>query len=228
MTLPAGRILLRHLSTLFVLIVLLTAPPARAGAWLREAGHGFIAGSATLGNEDPTLNLYAEYGWRANTTLGLDLETYPDVNSGNVNFFVVRPIGPVDRTWRISWNLGGGVDWSPEVIDPTVKAGVSLGRGIAYRDQYGWIAIDGSVEYLTFAGTTTSKLDSTIGLSLTERVRGMVQLFLTYEDDALTAKLAPSLLFQPRNNGVTFQVGVEIPDAGVDQTTLKLGIWKDF
>jgi hypothetical protein len=219
---------MQRLAALMVLTTLLGADVAYAGPWLREDGKGFASGSVTLGNDDPTINAYAEYGFRPTTTLGIELETYPDAASGRVTFFVVKPLGPTDRTWRKSWAIGSGVAWSPLLIDPTLKAGVSAGRGLSYKDKYGWFAVDTTVEYRTMARTTTTKLDTTVGLSLTERTRGMLQVFLTYEDDVFTAKLAPSVLYQHNTDGMTLQIGAEIPNSGVRNTTLKIGLWRDF
>ena len=219
---------MRCLGALMFFLALAHAGAAAAGAWLREQGSGFGELSTTVGPFDPMLKLYLEYGWRPDLTFGFELETLPDADIGKANVFAVRPLGRTDGTWRASWMLGGGLAWSPLLMEPTLKGGVSLGRGLEWDGHYGWAAFDFSVEYLNYTRVTITKLDSTVGMGLTDRTRGMLQLFLTDFDGAFIAKLAPSLLYQPRKDGVTLQFGLEIPNAGVEDAALKIGLWKEF
>ncbi len=217
---------MRSFGVLSLAVSVLSASTADAGAWLREQGKGFIAGSVTAGGDDTIVNAYAEYGWRPNTTVGLDVESNSDATNGTAGVFVVRPLGPTDQTSRYSWNIGGGLDWSPVAMDPFLKGGVSWGRGITLGTRSGWATVDASVKWSFGDAPTTTKIDSTLGLGLNERVQGMMQLFITFDGGDASVKLAPSLLYSPKSGAFTVQLGAEIPSTG--DTTFKIGLWRNF
>ncbi|WP_318328264.1 hypothetical protein [Sulfitobacter sp. D35] len=209
------------------------AMPVLAGAWMREEGTGFFSSSIEHdGKEQGNASTYLEFGARPDLTVGADLsiELFPESTSTSyAGFFLRRPLGNAEGTHRWAWRLGAGVAWDMEVTQPYLETGLHWGRGIELWQRYGWAAIDGTIKWETMTGDQIVKLDSTLGLGVSERLKGMMQLFLEYDQETTVTKVAPSVLWEPEGfGGFTFQFGAVIESGAEDRPTLKLGIWREF
>ena len=205
---------------------------ADAGAWLREKGSSFTSStlSATwLG--DTASTSYLEYGLRDDLTIGTDIATansHLGVQTGYGMFFIRRPLGRNDAVHKWAYELGIGAAWIDQLVLPYVKTGLSWGRSIKLHETNGWIAVDASMNWEVSTGHHLAKLDATVGLNLTEATTGMLQLYIGNLDDNTYASIAPSLVFHPRKTKFRIQIGAESQLGDLDNSALKIGIWRAF
>lgn len=214
--------------TLLLIAALMLAGPAYAGAWLRAEGTGFLAYSSVLA-EDGTLDgsLYAEYGLRPKLTLGVKVDidmTQGRMGNGTGFAFARKPIRTRDRPFQLAYEIGIGSTFGDQ-SDMLVLTGLSYGRGIKIGERHGWLAVDGSVEWSLGGATDTGKLDTTLGLALNDKFKVMVQVFYSQTDSASTTTLAPSLIWQPKPDRPSYQLGIKAEEGAL---SLKLGMWRTF
>ena len=69
------------------------------------------------------------------------------------------------------------------------------------------------------------KLDATVGLALTEKFKVMMQVFHSQTDEIRATTLAPSVIWEPRPNIPSFQLGLEA-ERGL--LAVKFAIWRTF
>lgn len=219
-----------------VVILLLTcqlcAAPALAGAWLREKGKTFVASTFSITYfYDISQSTYLEYGLRDELTLGADITTFQSslgLQSGSATLFLRLPLGePTDRG-RWTYDLGAGAGWVGDIVSPHVKAGLSWGRGFSVKEKNGWLSVDASVKWDFGLGSQEIKLDSTAGLDFSNFASGMLQLFVSSTPAGTFTKVAPSVIFSPKGGKYRFQVGSEIPVDAPENTSIKLGLWRQF
>ncbi|WP_300037137.1 hypothetical protein [uncultured Roseobacter sp.] len=215
-----------------LVICLVGGQSARAGAWLREEGRGFSSTSVTATQDrDFSGSIYLEYGLTARHTLGADISLGLDrtgQQNGSGVVFLRFPIGPTDGTHRFAGEAGLGARYTNGIFSPALEAGLSWGRGIKWRDSWGWAAVDASINIPRAPAKTRTKIDATFGMPIAKTVKGMIQLFNTLEDGQVFSDLAPSLLWQPRGGAYTLQIGAEFTVSGGGDDALKIGIWRDF
>jgi len=213
---------------LMLIAILMLAGPATAGAWLRAEGTGFLA-YGSIYSEDGTLdgNLYGEYGVRPKLTLGIKLDadmTAGRMGNGSGFVFVRKPIPLKGRPFHLAYEVGIGSTFGDH-SDALLLTGLSYGRGITIAGRSGWLAIDGSVEWSLGDSTDTGKLDTTIGLNLNDRVKVMAQVFHSQTETASSTTLAPSLVWQPKADKPSYQLGLEAKEGTI---AIKLGLWRTF
>ncbi|MEL7097288.1 MAG: hypothetical protein AAGM84_00530 [Pseudomonadota bacterium] len=212
------------------ILLLLWAGPANAGPWLREAGTGFFALSGTVNERyEQGTSLYVDYGLRARLTIGAELDlTMPGAAplSGSGRVFARMPLA--DGTWIASWHVGlGGRDLQGR-LEPFASGGVSIGRGLNWKGRMGWLAFDTRVDLGTSA-VRQFKLDTTFGMQIGQRGKGMLQLFVTADNAGdLHTTLAPSYVFTPKQGGPSYQLGLEAKRSKKTELGLKLGLWRKF
>lgn len=214
-----------------ILIMMLTATGAAAGAWLRDDGKTFTSVSSSLNRQlSFSTGTFIEHGASPDITIGADISTTRSATalSGSATLFLRRPLGRTDRQSRFAYELGLGAHWDGPLITPHFKGGISWGRGISVRKKNGWVNIDASYRIgLTGKSNPQIKLDSTVGIGLSERFTGMLQLYITYDDD-LTSTLSPSAIYAPKHGKFKIQFAAEAPMNNSDEVALKIGIWRDF
>lgn len=236
-------------SAFFALIlVLVSAEPAHAGAWLRAKGTGFASSSVQITESDgSSVSLYFEYGLRDDITLGvdihydsdlmrylsgatlaeLDIETRDDVPTGIGVIFLRFPLSQADAKDKWAFHVGLGARYFEAEVLKAAEIGLSWGRSIQIGERFGWVNVDTSLNEAEEPGRTRIKVDSTIGLGLTDQTKVMLQMFNTFVEDEDFTKIAPSFLYSPKDKNVTYQIGSEIPVDG-SPASLKLGIWYEF
>ncbi|WP_299143196.1 hypothetical protein [uncultured Tateyamaria sp.] len=212
-----------------LILAALTVPdPSDAGAWMRTQGEAFLSYSAVY-EETGRLDgsVYFEYGFRPRLTLGAKVDidmTDGRTGDGTAFLFARKPIGPTDRPGKLAFEIGLGSTFG-DSSDALLRTGLSYGRGIKLWDKYGWVAIDGAVEWDLSGGPETSKLDTTAGLALNDRFKVMMQVFVSHTGSTTSTTLAPSVIWQPKEKTRSYQLGVEAEDGVL---AVKLGVWRTF
>lgn len=235
-------------AVLALVLALVSASSAQAGAWLRAKGTGFASTSVqTTENDGSSVSLYFEYGLADNVTLGadihydsdlmrylsgadlaeLDIETPDDVPKGDGVFFLRFPLSRDDAKNKWAFHVGLGARYFEAEILKAAEVGLSWGRGIKIGERYGWVNVDTSYNEAESPGRTRIKADGTIGLGLTDQTKVMLQVYNTFVEGERFTKIAPSFLYAPPKRKVTYQIGSEIPIDG-GEASLKLGIWYAF
>ena len=220
-------------SVVLALVIMLTgADAARAGAWLREQGKGFVSTSIDVNRDmDVAASSYFEYGLRSRTTVGADLNFWRGADGGRTGYaglFLRRPLGRTDRNAKWAWQVGAGAIWDADRISPYVETGLSFGRGLTLAGRHGWIAIDGKIKWDTATAEPTAKLDTTLGIAINDQFKVMAQVFVTRDPAGTVTTLAPSLLYKPKNRDFTVQLGAELRSTRQGGAALKLGLWRNF
>lgn len=213
------------------LVWLILAEPLWAGAWPREAGHGFASGSVTLSwpqdlglwtSTRPTqtyTSAYLEYGLTDSFTLGLDLGRSQQ-GAGTSLIFGQYPLGASEGNTRTAVQLGVGQREGALVVRP----GLLFGRGT----KNGWISVESFAEISTTHRKTAYKLDATWGRHLRQDRKLVVQLQSGWPGQGQPyVKLAPSLIV-PTKTQRQLELGMVWGLAGETTMGLKFGIWQEF
>lgn len=210
----------------------LVGSPAQAGAWMREKGTSFVSSTFTLNRVlDQGSGTYVEYGWHDDLTVGADLSfanNHLGLQSGAVTFFLRRPLGGTDGPHKWAYEIGAGTAWVQDLMLPHVMLGLSWGQSYQIGANNGWMGVDGTIYWDVTTGRRAAKLDGTIGYNFSERAAGMVQLYLAHIDQQTYGTLAPSVLIRPRNRNFQIQIGTEMPFSAISETSIKLGLWREF
>ncbi len=214
-----------------LLVCACLAPPALAGAWLREHGTAFTAIGATVrGNRETLPDLeskaYAEYGLTPRLTLGLD---YNDIRgkSGHALLFLRFPLGRTDGRMRYGIELAAGRHRHQRQWASMYKIALAAGRGFKSRWGNGWMALDAAYERRAGLSDPTFKLDAVVGLSSGWRIRPLIKLETAQVSGRpLSWSFTPGLMFDIRRN--TWVLGLERRSAGIETIGITLGLWRSF
>lgn len=214
--------------TLAVFLLLWLASDAMAGAWLRDKGAGFLSLSGQLKEPDEfglyrqDVSLYAEYGLTEQLTLGVDAG-HDILQMSKALVFARVPLGRKDRNTRLAAELGAGQVGDDNALRP----GLSIGRGIQLWDRDGWLNADGRA-VLAEGGARILESDLTFGLSVTDRIKVILQLQAGQPDtgDAY-ATFAPSIVYETKP-GAHLEIGLSQPLTGGDLRGVSLGLWRMF
>ncbi|WP_299685907.1 hypothetical protein [uncultured Tateyamaria sp.] len=213
---------------ILTIAALVWATTCHGGAWLRAQGTGFLTSSVLQGADGHSDGaLYFEYGVRPKLTLGIKVDANMVVGqlAGGSGFAFARlPIPTGDRAYKLAYEIGLGATLNSET-EPLLRTGLSYGRGIKWREKYGWLAVDFAVEWSLAGAAHTAKLDTTLGLGITDTTKIMMQVFVSGTEDATSLTLAPSLIWQPREKKPSYQIGFEAEQGDV---SLRLGLWQEF
>ena len=210
-----------------LLFLLLAAGPATAGAWLREEGTGFLSTSLLQRQDGGTeTNLYLESGLRPRLPLGFQGDATliaGQLNNGTILVFARKPIPRAGVDYKLSFTLGLGADIDTQTRG-LLRTQLSYGRGLTWGERFGWLAIDAIVDWSLAGMSDTAKLNTTVGFTVNDRFKLMMQVFVTHENET-SLKVAPSLIWQPDGHKQTYQIGLE---AEGDKIALRFGLWRDF
>ena len=222
-----------------LLVLLYAAPPAGAGAWMRESGHGFLALSGTFrqGDRDTRreLSAYADLGLSPHLAIGVDINDRP-VSTGHALLFARMPLTPPAAHTRLAAEIAigahhgpeSGAYYEPDVWAPMYRVTLSLGHGFQTRRGAGWYAIDAGYERRFGNTTPTYKLDATLGLSAPGRIHPILQLETAQTPGRpLDWTASPGLLIDT-NRDTTWLIGLEGRSAGHGTIGIKLALWHRF
>jgi len=213
-------------------LMLCAANTANAGAWMRAEGTTFTSTAFSANYfRDISSTTYIEHGLRDDVTVGLDVAYFTSrfgTTSGYGTVFIRRPLNWGADTTHWAYELGAGTAWAGELVLPHVKAGLSWGRGFQLGERYGWMTVDASITVDVTYGQPLSKIDATVGMGLTEQVKGMMQVYLSHLEGETFTTLAPSVVYSPKASKLSIQFGAQSTLGLWDDTALKLGIWREF
>lgn len=209
---------------LLVLLCLLCASPAGAGAWLRDKGSWFSASSSTWAPDGSFLNsYYAEYGLWEWMTIGVDSGFASD-GSISALFFSRLQLWSSDKGHRIALEVGGG----HSAGRPVSKTTLSYGRGISSPFGGGWFAIDAAAAIDLWSGIASYKVDSTVGVSPSDKWKAIVQFQSELHPGiSHTLKVAPSVVRRVGKHA-QLELGLSETVLGGRGRTVKLGLWLEF
>lgn len=228
-------------AALALVLFLMSASAAAAGAWPREAGSVFASISQSYSTGRATLlapgrdlrratSLFAEYGLTPEVTVGLDAGHARTLESSfsSALAFIRRPIRKGSGGSIISGEIGIGFLEDGSGTQARLRPGISWGRGIETRWGAGWLGLDTSLELRLPANEVALKADATAGLKPTDRLMLILQLQTgRYPGAEPIARLAPSLV---RRVGARshVQLGINANLAGDDAVGVKLATWITF
>lgn len=199
-----------------------------AGPWLREAGTGYLSFALTLedadaGDAGSYGTFYAEYGLRADLTLGLDAGT-DEEGHAKALAFAVLPLGARDAALKLSAEIGLGV------IDgrPVVRPGLAAGRGITLFGRSGWVSWESRWGLQVDGGQQFFGNDLTLGLEAGAGRLLMVQLQQGGPlDDSDYLRLVPAMVIEAAP-GRQIEIGLTAGLKSASDVGLKLALWQSF
>lgn len=217
---------------ILTILVLSYLHPAHAGAWLREEGKRFFALSYGITAENNSENsFYYEFGQTARTTLGFDatISRVPGMaKTGHGTVFLRRALVDKDRPYKLSYELGLGMSRAMGQETAHLKTGVSWGRGINWSTWSGWMSVNTSARWDLGDGDDLYKIESTLGLKFTDLATGILEFNLSHQGGETDARFEPSLLYTPKHSNFQIRFGTSSPLDDFEDTSLKIGIWRNF
>lgn len=209
--------------------LILTAPSAWGGAWPREAGTSFTSVATRytlgtpLGGSGVTTSLHTEYGLTARHGLVVEM----DLTAGKVEkllAFATYSLAEPDTPLQLGAAIGGGSLSG----DPAISPRLSLGRGFRAFGRSGWAEATLSAEFNLATGGRAGKLDLTLGLSPSDRIKSYVQLF-AYKAAGGEPYLRVESSVAWNIFGATWiDAGVSTGITPVTDRRIKLGLWMSF
>jgi len=213
-------------------IFLFLVQPAQAGPWLREKGSSFVAVSfSTTYFLETSSQTYLEYGLSETTTAIADFgiaRLHNSPNGGYATLSFRRSILPPDSRSKLSYELGLGTGWLGEEMLPHLRTGLSWGRGITLAKKNGWTTVEGAVNWDLTNRLHVAKLDATLGINFTDVTAGMLQIYSAHTVEDSFATIAPSVVISPKNGKYRLQIGTESQLGDIQNSALKLGLWREF
>lgn len=215
------------------LLCLGAAIPASAGPWAREEGKVF-ASTALRITYDPYVlmgmtppatytTFYLEYGLGRNMTLGFDAgHSVAGAHKALVFLKYTTPLLPEPHL--LSLELGAGEINGKMALRP----GISYGRGLDVFGRSGWLTADLMAEITDGFASTDLKLDLTVGVNLTSRLKGLVQLHGgQHAGDTPFLRLATGLATQIAP-GRHLEIGVSTDLRSFSDMEMRVGLWQEF
>lgn len=208
---------------LAMILWMVLSGPSFAGAWPRGKGNVFVAGSTYIMPGGTYAGIYAEWGLSDRLTLGLDLGRGVSGQEKAI-VFARAPVIETRNGHRIAWEVGAGVIAEHTVIRP----GLSWGKGIDWAGRSGWAALDLAVEVRTQTLAIDAKADLTLGLTITDARKIMVQLQAgaQHGDDPFL-RLVPSVTFA-LSDRTKLEIGISQSLLGQGETGIKAALWFTF
>ncbi len=203
------------------------AGPVWAGAWQREEGVVFVAGNSIFrdGRAAHEYSVFAEYGWRQNLTIGLDINSRDD-GVGHGVLFARMPLARLGENGRVAVQVGAGWHQFSGQTDTMARIGLLYGRSLG---ENGWLGLEPAVEFRAGLGPALYKFDAVVGLPSSGRVQPMVKLETIYKDGyGFGWTATPSLIVQGKR-GTRWIFGLEYKQGGGTQSVgVAVGIWQRF
>lgn len=233
---PARALAFALALTLALAFGLALAPRARAGAWGRLGGKGFVsAGSVVAPYVMPTGQsvpvrredrVYAELGlgqgWMAQADLSFGAEGARDIVLSLGRALPWHPLGGVMR-----WSAGLGLRrraGAPAVR--LLRPGVVWGRGLSLGKRSGWLQAEAQVEL--WQHDAAPKLDLQAGVNLRNRSMLILELQADrYPGAAGKVRLTPSVVIGlGRRTSLQLQPGWTFGPR--HDPTLNFALWTEF
>lgn len=211
---------------IWVLLLFLAAGPmAAAGPWPLPEGEGhlcFSFESKTGDGAGAYATLYTELGIGKGRVIGFDVGQAED-DFDKAVLFARFPVGDRGGDTVYAWEMGAGMAAGEMALRP----GFSVGKGILFGDNPGWIAVDSRA--VIFDGADgILETDLTVGAKTRRGDKWMVQLQMAAPGDSdFTVKLAPSYAFK-QGKGRHLLLGATAGLVNTDTVKITFGIWQKF
>ena len=216
-----------------ILALLLILPhTALSGPWGREPGEVFLSLGTNFALTDDTRRpvyydptLYAEWGLRPGTTLGLSAYSADGGEEVSGYAFWQQQITAPDARIAAAFSLGLGYrERELRGEERFLRAGLSAGMGT----DWGWLVLDTALIRGESTGRIESKVDGTVGYNLSETfsLMGQLQTGIGTEGTAYT-KFAPSLLYR-LNDSLRLELGGIQSLTGDYGRGLRASLWYEF
>lgn len=201
-----------------------SAVSAKAGAWERAEGAGFVLLGQDLGGAAES-SIFVEWGLGGGWTVGADgAVSLADGHDSRAIGFVRRSFG--SGAGRIGLELGAGLAVADGDSAPLLRPAVSVGQGFGGPIP-GWAALDLSAD-VTHLGNS-AKAVATLGLRPAPAWMTVSQLqnedFIGEGASALSA--AQSIIYEVRPE-MQLELGVTIGLSGDVKDRVRLGTWFGF
>ena len=220
-----------RLAPAILVMLLLLAPAAHAGAWLRDKGAGFLVLSVSLRQAPVGLHhetgVYGEYGARPRLTLGIDINNRSDL-TGHALGFVRLPLSSPGRRTLLTLDLGVGGHFDNPGWNPMARATLSLGRNFASGWGGGWVGIDAAYGRRFGQPQGAIKLDAAIGLSSGPRFRPLLQVESYHVPGVGSDWTATASVMIDGRRGRTWVIGLQHGSTLAGQVGIKAGLWRSF
>lgn len=213
------------------LILTVWSAGAHAGAWMKEPGRGFFSISGEFSQyQDFTgdtsihgiYSSFLEYGLTEDLTIGYDA-TWSEFANKAILYGRV-PIRQEEGKMRYAFEFGTGVVNS----NPGGYLGLMVGKGVKLGQRYGWFSLENRATWDLAEGDGYYKIDATLGLTLKNENKILGQLQNEYSDDyGVISKATVSYVF-PIWEGIYVETGIVQGLVNVDDTALKIGLWREF
>ncbi len=215
------------------ILFLFTAQFAEAGAWAREKGEIFLSFSQRLSGDpvsiwtgqqgiSSTAMGYLEYGLTPNLTFVAegDYSATTQAFSGALGLRRGFGTGPT----RFAVSALAGADGPAASSRATL--GVHVGHGFDLGTRPGWIAMDTSLIWANSA--FAQKADLTMGVSLTSKLKAMVQVqYGLYGTAPAYARVGPGLVWSIRS-GTDLVFSAEKDLMRPRHYGVTAGLWRTF
>ncbi|MDF1803227.1 hypothetical protein [Thalassovita sp.] len=203
------------------------ATPALSGAWMRAKGGWFSDVSSNWSTSDVgtsfSTTFFGEYGLTDRLTVGLD-GYVTQTGAITALYFTRTPLWSNPNGHRLALEIAGGTSAGWAVLRP----GLSYGRGISSGWGPGWFAVDASATVNLGTGAVTYKVDSTVGITPSDRWKAILKFHTALPSDGGgSVRIAPSVVMRV-GRMFQFEAGLNTTLWGPRQTGLKLGIWTEF
>ncbi|MEP4196955.1 MAG: hypothetical protein ABJL99_15115 [Aliishimia sp.] len=214
-------------------LFVVSTSPCFAGAWPREKGTAFVATDFVVseqsdGEHQSEQALYLEYGATEKLTLGLSVSYNPS-SSAEGHVFLRFPLANKERPSVTALEFGLGAKSVDAVTyDTFLKTGLSWGRGVELYDKNGWINVDNVLLWDVDAGNHRLKVDATLGLNLTERIKVLGQSFIEVSQTSESLTLMPSVVVGFKSGKTNLMVGLETKFGDGARKAVKFGLWNEF
>lgn len=212
---------------LLLLICLLRAGPAGAGAFSEEKRTGFVATTGFYRWDGfgamQEAGLYAAYGLTPRLTLGFDAYYTPGLSS-HALLFLRLPIAQGRGANRFAAEFGLGVH--REAGGGGAMYRLSLAHGRSW--DRGWYDLTASVERRSGQPKAGWKLDGTLGGLGKARLQPMLQLGLGRTGWGLREWRASAHLRYDTPKGATWVLGLERKHSGTTSSAVSLALWRRF
>ena len=211
-----------------LIVLCLLGSSAAAGPWLRAPGTQFLSLSVEASKDtlrpETYGSIYYEYGLRPKLTLGLDAGR-DSWGQSSALIFARLPLWLSESGSRAAADFAIGQMTDSTGTYLAIRPGLSWGRALKWG-QGGWLSIDATYAYVPETTNTLAKIEGTLGLNHSDRVKYLLQLIAekpTGQDTLVSA--TPGLAWR-FGKGSHLLGGVILRSDG--STTLKLGLWRDF
>ncbi len=206
-----------------VMIWLVATGPAWAGAWPRGKGNVFVTTSTYVTQMGTYTGIYAEWGASDRLTFGLDVGRGVSGEDKAVVFMRLPMLGRLS-SHTFAWEIGVGEIAGEKVLRP----GLSWGKGFDFAGRAGWAALDTVAELRIDTLATDLKADLTLGLTITDRRKVMMQVQAGVQDgDEPFLRLVPSITFG-LSERAKMELGFTHDLFGVQDTGVKAALWYEF